>query len=207
MAWILRHAGPARPGPSSCGHRRRDLGDRLLHRRDDRSQDALRPVLHRALDAAVHPLASRPILTRRGSPSRRGTSPTASGCRCSVPPARPGRQVHRTLRCGAPRRGRPGHPNADPRTSGECLRGAVRKDRAPGVPRPGPDLRSSAPRAVSSVRRALPRGATTSGLGLAVPAGDRPPHVPEATGVPRVERRDVLSGLIHEYRRSRESDC
>jgi transposase InsO family protein len=40
------------------------------------------------------------------------------------------------------------------------------------------------------------------GLGLAVPAGDRPPHDPEATGVPRVERRDVLGALIHEYRRA-----
>jgi hypothetical protein len=34
------------------------------------------------------------------------------------------------VRRGPPRRGRPGHPNADPRTSGECLRGAVRADRA-----------------------------------------------------------------------------
>jgi len=41
------------------------------------------------------------------------------------------------------------------------------------------------------------------GLGLAVPAGDRPPEVPAvATGVPPVERRDVLGGLIHEYRRA-----
>ena len=28
----------------------------------------------------------------------------------------------RTVRCGAPRRGRPGHSNADPGTSGECIR-------------------------------------------------------------------------------------
>ena len=41
------------------------------------------------------------------------------------------------------------------------------------------------------------------GLGLAVPAGDRPPEVPAvATGVPPVERRDVLGGLIHAYRRA-----
>lgn len=40
------------------------------------------------------------------------------------------------------------------------------------------------------------------GLGLAVPAGDGAPRVPAATGVPRIERKDVLGGLIHEYRRA-----
>lgn len=39
------------------------------------------------------------------------------------------------------------------------------------------------------------------GLGLAVPAGIRPPQVPGATR-PKVERMDVLGGLIHEYRRA-----
>lgn len=39
------------------------------------------------------------------------------------------------------------------------------------------------------------------GLGLAVPAGDGLPPVPGATRTP-VERRDVLGGLIHEYRRA-----
>ena len=37
------------------------------------------------------------------------------------------------------------------------------------------------------------------GLGLAVPAGDRTPRVRGTTRTP-VERRDVLGGLIHEYR-------
>ena len=36
------------------------------------------------------------------------------------------------------------------------------------------------------------------GLRLAVPAGNRTPQVPGATRP--VERRDVLGGLIHEYR-------
>ena len=39
------------------------------------------------------------------------------------------------------------------------------------------------------------------GLGLAVPAGIRPAQVPGATPTP-VEQRDVLGGLIHEYRRA-----
>jgi hypothetical protein len=38
------------------------------------------------------------------------------------------------------------------------------------------------------------------GLNLAVPAGNRTPHVPG--GIRPVERRDVLGGLIHEYRRA-----
>jgi putative transposase len=39
------------------------------------------------------------------------------------------------------------------------------------------------------------------GLGLAVPAGNRTPQVWGTTPAP-VERRDVLGGLIHEYRRA-----
>jgi putative transposase len=39
------------------------------------------------------------------------------------------------------------------------------------------------------------------GLGLAVPAGNRTPQVRRTTPTP-VERRDVLGGLIHEYRRA-----
>ena len=39
------------------------------------------------------------------------------------------------------------------------------------------------------------------GLGLAVPAGDGAPKVRATTSAP-IERRDVLGGLIHEYRRA-----
>jgi transposase InsO family protein len=39
------------------------------------------------------------------------------------------------------------------------------------------------------------------GLGLATPAGIRPPQAPGATRT-RVGRMDVLGGLIHEYRRA-----
>jgi putative transposase len=44
------------------------------------------------------------------------------------------------------------------------------------------------------------------GLSLAVPASDRTPQVRGTTRTP-VERRDVLGGLIHEYRWLRDSDC
>ena len=59
-----------------------DPRDRLLHRRDDPSPDALRPVLHRALDAARAPgRRYRPPRLGVGHRSRRGTSPSKSGCR------------------------------------------------------------------------------------------------------------------------------
>jgi hypothetical protein len=74
------------------------------------------------------------------------------------------------------------------------------QDRAPRVPRPCPDLRSSASRASApGLRRSLRSRKTTSGTGLGRARGDRTPQV---RGTPRtpVERRDVLGGLIHEYR-------
>jgi hypothetical protein len=84
-----------------------------------------------------------------------------------VPRSRPRREVLGTVRRGAPYRGRPSHPDTDPGPEGQCLRGAVREDRAPRVPRPRPDLRSSAPRSRAQVvRRPLREGETTSGAGL-----------------------------------------
>jgi hypothetical protein len=162
-----RRAGPTwTPVPAVTGGG--DLGDRLLHRRDDQAQDDLRPVLHRALDPARAPgRRHRPPRLGVGHPTGEEPRHRRAAVGRSVPPARPRRQVLRTVRCGAPRRGRPGHPNADPRTSGECIRGALREDRAPRVPRPRPDLRSSAPRASArGVRRAVRGGETTSGTGL-----------------------------------------
>ena len=62
------------------------------------------------------------------------------------------------LRRGVPNGGRADHPNADPGTSGERLRRAVRTDGTPRVPRPRADLRSSAPRAgAPGLRRPLHR--------------------------------------------------
>jgi hypothetical protein len=142
--------------------------DRLLHRRDDQAQDALRLVLHRASDPAGA-RGGRDGVPRLGvgHPASEEPRDRRAAVGCSVPPSRPRRQVLGTVRRGAPHRGRPHHPNADLRTSGERIRGAVREDRAPGVPRPRPDLRSSASRAsAQGVRRSLHEGETTSGTGL-----------------------------------------
>jgi putative transposase len=179
-----------------------DPRDRLLHRRDDRTEDDLRPVLHRALD----PPSARGRC-QRAPDSTWVTQQTPeprhrrAAFGCSVPPPRPGRHVLRTVRCAAPRRGRPRHSNADPRTSGERIRRAV-------------PLRTVRQECLDHVliygRRDLERvlGAYVAhyvaerphrGLRLAVPSGHR---TPQARVTPRtpVERRDVLGGLIHEYR-------
>jgi hypothetical protein len=109
-----------------------DPRDRLLHRRDDQAQDDLRPVLHRALDPPRPPRRrDRAPRLRVGHRSRRGTSPSTSGCRVSgsscateTPSSR-----DRSMRCSAPRAS--GSSDADPRTLRERIRGAVRADRAP----------------------------------------------------------------------------
>jgi len=170
---LLRHGlhpAPARPNldrvpPVTGGG---DPRDRLLHRADDQAEDDLRPVLHRASDpASARGGRHRAPRLGVGHPASQEPRDRRAAFGCSVPPSRPGRQVLGTVRRGAPHRGRPRHPNADPRTPGERIRGAVREDRAPRVPRPRPDLRSSAPRASApGLRRSLRRGETTSGTGL-----------------------------------------
>jgi hypothetical protein len=83
-----------------------DPRDRLLHRRDDRSQDALRPVLHRALDPARAPRRRhRPPRLGVGHRSRRGTSPSRSGCRVCGSSCATGTPSSRdrSMRCSAPR--------------------------------------------------------------------------------------------------------
>ncbi len=105
-------------------------------------------LLHRALDPArARGRRHRQPRLGVGHPASQEPRHRGAAFGCSVPPSRPGRQVLGAIRCGAPRRGRPRHPNADPRTSGECICGAVREDRAPRVPRPCPDLEPTAPRA------------------------------------------------------------
>ncbi len=139
----LRDDGPddpaaTRPGPCSPPGRPNvdrvppvtgggDPRDRLLHRRDDQAEDDLRPVLHRAFDpASARGGGHRAPRLGVGHPASQEPRHRRAAFGCSVPPSRPGRQVLGSVRRGAPRRGRPRHPNADPRTSGERIRGAVR---------------------------------------------------------------------------------
>ena len=121
-----RRAGPTwTPVPPVTGGG--DPRDRLLHRRDDQAEDDLRPVLHRALDpASARGRRHRAPRLSLGHPASQEPRHRRAAVGCSVPHSRPGRQVLGTVRRGPPRRGRSRHPNADPCTSGECIRGAVR---------------------------------------------------------------------------------
>jgi hypothetical protein len=139
--------------------------------------------------------------TRRGSPGKPGTSPSTSGLPVSGSSCATGtpRSADRSMRCSAPR------------ASGSFERRSAHLGRM--------HSRSASFRTVRQEcldhvliygRRHLERvlGAYVAhyvaegphrGLRLAVPAGNRTPQV---RGTPRtpVERRDVLGGLIHEYR-------
>jgi hypothetical protein len=103
-----------------------------------------------------------------GHLSKPGTSPSTSGFRVfgsSFATGTP-RSPDRSMRCSAPRASgsferRSAHLGRMHSRSGSF------EDRAPRVPRPRPDLRSSAPRASArGVRRALRGGETTSGTAL-----------------------------------------
>ena len=146
-----------------------DPRDRLLHRRDDQAHDALRPVLHRALDPARVPgRRQRAPRLGVGHLSKPGTSPSTSGSRVFGSSSATGtpRSADRSMRCSAPRASgsferRSAHLGRTHSRSGSF------EDRAPRVPRPRPDLRSSAPRASArGVRRALRGGETPSGTEL-----------------------------------------
>ena len=131
---LLRHGldrAPRRAGPTWTEFLVvtgiRDPRDRRLHRRDDQAEDDPRPVLQRALDPArARGGRHRPARLGVGHPASQEPRQRRAAVGCSVPHSRPGRQGLGTVRRGPPRRGRPRHPNADPCTSGECIRGAVR---------------------------------------------------------------------------------
>src|SRR3954454_8768889 len=63
-----------------------------------------------------------------------------------VPDPRPGQQIHRRVRRRVHRRRHPHHPHPRPGTTGERDRGTLRRDTAPGMPRPPPDHRPPTPR-------------------------------------------------------------
>jgi len=107
-----------------------DPRDRLLHRRDDRSQDALRPVLHRVLDAA-RPPGRRDREPGLGVGHPAGAEPRHRGAAigCAVPRARPGTPSSQdpSMRCSGPRASassepRSGHGRPPIRT--RCSRGS-----------------------------------------------------------------------------------
>ena len=179
-----------------------DPRDRLLHRRDDHAQDDVRPSSSSSSrpGGCTSP-ASPPTPTRRGSPSKPGTSPSRSGCRefgSSFATGTPSSR-DRSMRCSAARAsgssdrrsahlGRMHSPSGSFRTvRRECLDHVLIYSRR--------HLERVLQAYVAHYVEERPH----RGLSLAVPAGDRPPRVRGA--IPTlVERRDVLGGLVHEYR-------
>lgn len=92
----------------------------------------------------------------------------------------------------------PSHPHPDPGAEGQRLRRAVREDRPLGMPGPRPRLRTSASRCgvyMSHHTEQRPH----RGLDLATPR-DGSSSPARQTERRRIDRRDVLGGLIHEYR-------
>jgi hypothetical protein len=155
---ILLRAGldpaPRRAGPTWTpvpeGHRRRGiLATDFFTVETIRLKDDLRPVLHRALDpASARGRRHHAPRLGVGHLSKPGTSPSTSGFRvfgssfATGTPSSP----DRSMRCSAPRASgsferRSAHLGRMHSRSGSF------EDRAPRVPRPRPDLRSSAPRA------------------------------------------------------------
>jgi hypothetical protein len=201
-AWTLLPAGPAQRGPSSSGHRRRGSSrptsspSRRSGARRSRScsSSSSRP------GECTWPASARSP-PRRGSPEQAGNlaiEERLSGVRFLL-------------------------RERDARFSGpfdEVLR--AEGVRVIGTPIRAPRANAFAERFVRTVRRecldhVLIYGRRHlervlgdyvahyvaerphRGLSLAVPAGDRTPQVRATTRMP-VERRDVLGGLIHEYR-------
>ncbi len=99
-------------------------------------------------------------------------------------------------------RGRPGHPDADPRTPSDAFAErfvrTVRRECLDHVLIYG---RRHLERVLGAYVAHYVDERPHRGLSLAVPAGDRTPQIRGTTRMP-VERRDVLGGLIHECRRA-----
>jgi hypothetical protein len=165
------------------------------------SEDALRPVLHRALhETRPRRRHDRPARLGLGHPA--GTQPlgrrTPRGQ--APPPPASRRQVLRTVRRGSQVRGPERREDAGSCTEGERRGGAlgrlVRRECLDHV--------------LIFGRRHLHRvlGAYAEHYNLARPHRSidlRPPDPapgPERTDGERIRRRDVLGGLIHEYERS-----
>jgi hypothetical protein len=165
-------------------------------------EDPLRPVLHRDRDTARachglngqsglllrHPAGEEP----RDEPRRRGHPDRLSH-------SRPRRQVLPLLRCCLRIRRDSGDPHADQGAERERLRRALHRDASRGVPGLAADPRPPASRSHPSDLCA-PLQPATPASGARVPERFAP--VEEADREPDIERRDLLGGLVHEYRRA-----
>jgi hypothetical protein len=148
---------PIRPGP-------RDPRDRLRPRRHHIPTPPLHPHRDRARPPPRAPRRNhRPPHRRLDYPT--GPQPAYGPRRARrpvpVPDPRPRQQVHRRLRRRPRRRRHPDHPHPGTSTTGECNRGTVHRDNAPGMPRPPPDHRNPTPlRRPAGVLRALQRASS-----------------------------------------------
>ena len=167
-------------------------------------EDALCPVLHRdrGTARARHGLHDQPRLLLRhpaGEEPRDEPRRGSHADRLSHP--RPRRQVLPLLRCCLRIRRDPGDPYANQGTERERLRRTLDSDASHRVPGLAADPR---PRHLDRILRIYVqhynRRRPHRGMALQVPEGLAP--VEEADGVPDIERRDLLGGLVHEYMRA-----
>jgi putative transposase len=177
-----------------------DPRDRLLHCRDDQAEDDLRPVLHRASDPAsarggvtAHPDSSWVTQQARNLAIEeqlgdvrfllRDRDAKFSGPFDEVFETEGARVIHTPIRA----------PQAN--AFAERFVRTVRRECLDHVLIYG---RRHLERVLQAYVAHYVEQRPHRGLSLAVPAGNRTPQVRGTTRL--VERRDVLGGLIHEYR-------
>jgi hypothetical protein len=151
--------------------------------------------------AGAHPGRHRP--SHRGLAHATGPQPVHGPrrrqLRPSVPHPRPRRQVHRGLRCHLHRHRRSNHQDAGPAATRERNRRALRRHRPPRAIRPDPDHQSTTrrSRALYEFERDYDDHRPHRSLGQAAPSRPLPHRAPTEVG--KIQRRDRLGGLLHEY--------
>jgi hypothetical protein len=134
-------------------------------------------------------------------PAGPGTSLTSwmTDCCRPVPGPRPRRQVIRSVQRGLSDRGRQGDPHADPSASRQRLRRAVGENGAKRMPGLDPGTRDpTSQTGPARLRRHYNDRRPHRGLYPAAP-GDRESLTSQSIRSRRLDRRDLLGGLIHEY--------
>jgi putative transposase len=194
---------PRRSGPTWRQFLRRQAATMLacdfLHRRDDRAPPVLRALLHRTRES------SRPPRRLHHQPNRWLGDPAGAQPQLrrpvradAVSDPRPRQQVQWRLRRGLPQRRHSGDPHTDPRTASERLRRTLRPHHPGRVSRLATDPRPPPPRAGTTRLHAhYNRERPHRGLKLRPPD---PATAIQPPGTGKIERRDRLGGLIHEYR-------